>query len=75
MPPGDWAKVSTTARRHHWSVDTPGKWTMVLTRATRSLTLYFESDDGTLMRALYGPKEVGGTPAVLMSRVLRILRE
>lgn len=74
MPPGDWARIEGIARAHHWNVDKPGRWTMVLYRAKRSITLYFDSETGDIARAFAGGREMKARNARLMAaRVITLL--
>lgn len=71
---GDWARISDVARDNLWREYSPHRWTMVLNRATRSLTLYFDSKDGSLVRALYGDRELKArNTRGLVTQVVRIL--
>lgn len=74
MPAGDWGHIESVALRNHWNVDKPDRWTMVLSRATRSVTLYFDGD-GDIGRAFAGEREMKARNARLMAvRVIELLR-
>lgn len=75
MASGDWARISDVARDNLWREHSPQKWTMVLNRATRSVTLYFESSTGDLVRALNGDTELRARNSRgLMTQVIAILQ-
>lgn len=75
MPAGDWARIEDVARACHWNVGKPDRWTMVLSRATRSITLYFDSESGDIGRAFAGGREMKARSARIMAtRVITLLR-
>lgn len=74
MPAGDWSRVETAARARGWTVMSQGKWTTVLSRGLRSMTLYFDDKTGVLGRALDGNKPVRAGRGTLADRVIQLIR-
>lgn len=69
----DRKKIELAAGRNNWDVHPDGQHTLVLRRATRSITVYFEHGTGAVGRAFAGHREIKGPASRLAHHIIRMM--